>query len=88
MDLFIDGQNPDLSLHFNPPPPQKARPIHAFSHMLQFEVHKRIWLQHIRGEAVAVQLDCTSTFEHMPSMCFGMYFFRLSSNFLHKVCSI
>lgn len=40
-------------------PEKKARPIYAFSHRLHFEVHKRIWLQHICGEAVAVQLDCT-----------------------------
>ena len=76
--LFIEGQIPDLSLHFNPPKNSKTHSC-ILSLGLHFEVHKRIWLQHFCGEA---GLQCKPVRTRLlsviraPTMCtvLGVFF--------------
>lgn len=46
--------------------------MHSLSLRLHFEVHKRIWQQHICGEAVLQY-----SWFVLAHPCFGMYFFKL-----------
>lgn len=86
--LFIDSQTPDLSLHFNPKRKKERNcktSSFSLSLRLHFEVHKRIWLQHICAEAV---LHCSSLvllhFWSRATLCVGVYYPRLFDNSLYK----
>lgn len=88
--LFIDSQIPDLSLHFNPKRKKERKKLQdqfilSLSLRLHFEVHKRIWLQHICAEAV---LHCSSLvllhFWSRATLCVGVYYPRLFDNSLYK----